>query len=489
MNPQELIRVRFAPSPTGNPHVGNFRTALYNYLFARHCDGAFLLRLEDTDRERSKAEYEQSIFDSLNWMGMKPDEEPVRQSERIERHRQEAHRLLAEGKAYRCRMTSEELDALRERQSASGQKPMYDGRDRDKNYPDDGTPFTVRVKTPLSGMTSIQDRLRGEVAVANEEIEDFIILRSDGSPTYNFAVVVDDFDMGITHVLRGDDHLSNTIRQAILYQMLGYPLPEFVHLPQILGQDRARLSKRHGATGVLEYRDQGYLPEAIINYLARLGWAHGDQEFFTPRNLIEVFTLDNLNRSSAIFDPQKLMWLNGEHIRAMEIDELARRFIEFAQNLRVGQTPPAVAGIGQAPPAVIRKIVACTQERSRTLLEMAEMVAFLFQPKLVYEEKEAKKTLRPEALEALLDLAAFAESRAAQPPSDEEWEKEFTAIMEKRELKMRVFAQAARFATTGTKISPPIFNVFDLLGPEETAHRLRQAVEFARGLHTHSAAD
>lgn len=475
----KLVRVRFAPSPTGNPHVGNFRTALYNYLFAKNQGGTFLLRFEDTDRERSREEYVDAILESMAWLGTPHDEEPVYQSQRIERHKQQANRLLAEGKAYRCRMTPEELDALRESQKAAGQKPMYNGRDRDKNYPDDGTPYCVRLKTPQTGATMIHDHVRGDISVANEEIEDFIILRSDGTPTYNFAVVIDDIDMEITHVMRGDDHISNTLRQSIIYRLLEYPLPEFIHLPQILGEDKARLSKRHGATGVLEYRDQGFLPEALMNYLARLGWSHGDQEFFTPQQLCDAFTLSHLNRSSAVFDSQKLIWLNGEHIRACSIEKLVPLFKDYCK--RSGFLSENVLN-DSANQELFRKLVECTQERSRTLQEMVDMAGFLFQEPLVWDEKEARKSIKEQTFFPMEELATWADSRIETPPTLEEWEQEFQRILEKHDMKMRVLAQAVRIGATGTKISPPIFNVMELLGPSRLATRLRGSIDYVKNL-------
>lgn len=473
----QSVRVRFAPSPTGNPHVGNFRTALYNFLYARHSQGKFLLRIEDTDRERSLDEYTQSILSSLQWMGMQWDEDPIKQSSRIQRHQQEANRLLAEGKAYRCRCLPEELDARRQEQMAAGRKPMYDARCRDKNYSENGIPACIRLKTPEQGNTSIHDLVRGEVVVDNGEIDDLVIIRSDGSPTYNFAVVVDDHDMNITHVIRGDDHLNNTIRQVVIYQALGYTLPDFVHLPQILGEDRSRLSKRHGATGVLEYKEQGYLPEALMNYLARLGWASGDQEFFTPQQLIEAFTLENINKSPAVFDSQKLLWLNGEHIRAKSTEELTEDFKNYAVNKGYLSAEYCDDPTNQD---YLRKIVACTQERSKTLDEMFHMVTFLFKDPMEFDEKDAKKTFTDEALNGLGDLAEYTEARRSNPPSHEEWEQQFGLIMEKRGLKMKALAQAVRLALTSTKISPPIFDVLDLLGPDRVIERLRLANEYAK---------
>ncbi|RJP24454.1 MAG: glutamate--tRNA ligase [Candidatus Omnitrophota bacterium] len=470
-------RVRFAPSPTGNPHVGNFRTALYNYLFARHAEGEFLLRIEDTDKERSRKEYETAILQSLAWMGLQWDGDPYYQSAHVERHRSEAQRLLAEGKAYRCRCRPEELEERRKAQMEAGRNPMYDGRCRDQNHPDGGEPFCVRLKTPREGITTIRDPIRGDIAISNEEMDDLIILRTDGTPTYNFAVVVDDYDMGITHVIRGDDHLNNTARQVLIYRLLDYPLPAFAHLPQILGQDRSRLSKRHGATGVLEYREQGYLPEALINYLAKLGWGYGDQEFFTREELIRLFTLETINKSAAVFDPQKLIWLNGEHIRALDAETLTDRFIEYVQFR--GYLSESFCNDPDRRP-LFRKIVSCTQIRAKTLDEIYEKVSFLFSDELVFPQDESRKWFQPEVMAAVQDLADFAAENRQSPPSHEAWEAAFGAVLETHKLKMKVLAQAVRLALTGAAITPPIFDVIDMLGIEQVEQRLRRAVEFAK---------
>ncbi len=470
----DSFRVRFAPSPTGNPHVGNFRTALYNYLLARHNGGQFLLRIEDTDKERSKKEYETAILDSLRWMGMEWDEEPVYQSQRIERHKEEALRLLDAGLAYRCRCTPERLDALRQEQQDAGKTAMYDGCCRDAGHADDGTPYCVRLKTPQDGCTKINDPIRGDVEISNREIDDIILVRSDGTPIYNFAVVVDDHDMKITHVIRGDDHLNNTIKQVQIYQSLGYDLPIFAHLPQILGQDKARLSKRHGATGVMEYREQGYLPEAIMNYLARLGWGHGDQELFSKQELVELFSLDACNKSAAVFDPQKLEWINGEHIKLLPVEELGRRFVEFAlaKGILTRDQCQDVEFVNQ--------IASCTRERVRTLDEIYEKIAFVYQDEYVYPEKESRKAFKPEVMTAVADLSSFTADHSGETLSHEDWENAFKEIMEKRDIKMRLFAQAVRLALTGSNVSPPIFDVIGLLGNEKVAQRLNDAIEFAK---------
>ncbi|MDX9752916.1 MAG: glutamate--tRNA ligase [bacterium] len=469
------FRVRFAPSPTGNPHVGNFRTALFNYLYARHHGGSFLLRIEDTDKERSRKEYETAILNSLQWMGMDWDEEPVYQSANIESHIAAANRLLAEGKAYRCRCTPEDLEARRDAQMQTGENPMYDRTCREKNYEDDGTPFCVRLKTPLDGANTIHDPIRGDIVIENKELDDLVILRTDGSPTYNFAVVIDDHTMGITHVIRGDDHLRNTFRQYVLYELLGYAKPVFVHLPQILGQDKSRLSKRHGATGVLEYKEQGYLPEALMNYLARLGWGHGDQEFFTKQDLISLFTLESCNKSAATFDPQKLLWLNGEHIRTLAVEDLANRFAAYA--LDKGLLTEAQARNA----SLLQKIAQCTQVRSQTLQEMYEMVSFVFATELAFPE-DAAKIFKPEVMEAVADLARFAGENLATPLSHQDWENAFKSIMEQRGIKMKFFASAVRLALTASTVSPPIFDILDLLGNQTVQQRLLHAVEYARSL-------
>ncbi len=473
------IRVRFAPSPTGNPHLGNFRTALYNYLFARHNHGEFLLRIEDTDRERSTEESLNAIFDSLRWMGLESDEEPYFQSNRLDRHQSEVKRLLNEGHAYLCRCTPEELEERRQQQIANKQKPMYDRRCREKNYSDDGTPSCIRLRSPDTGVTVVNDLIRGDISVNNEEIDDLILVRTDGSPTYNLAVVVDDHDMGITHVIRGDDHLNNTIRQVAIFESLGYELPTFAHLPQILGPDKTRLSKRHGATGVLEYRAKGYLPEALVNYLARLGWAHGDQEFFLMEDLIKHFELEHVNKSSAIFDPQKLEWLNGEHIRHLSVEELSRRFIQFVQEQ--GYLEPSYCQ-DPANQDLFLKIAKSTQERSRDLCEMFEMVSFLFKKEFEYPEKDAKKLFKPEAVEGLQALLEYAEQQGEKQPTHEDWEEAFKEIMEKQQIKMRILAQAVRLALTGTKVSPPIFDVIDMLGLEGVKSRLKMALNYAQSM-------
>ncbi|MBZ0257566.1 glutamate--tRNA ligase [bacterium] len=479
MTSQSAVRVRFAPSPTGNPHVGNFRTALYNYLFARNQGGKFLLRIEDTDKERSKDEYVDAIQESLEWMGLGVDEPAVFQSKNMERHQQEVQRMIDEGHAYRCRCTQERIDQIRQEQQAAGQTPRYDGHCRELNHPDDGTPYCVRLKVPAMGVTKIHDMVRGEIVKQNEDMDDLVLLRTDGMPTYNLAVVVDDFDMQITHVMRGDDHLNNTLRQVVIGTLLGYPTPQFIHLPQILGPDKTRLSKRHGAAGVLDYREMGYLPEALLNYLARLGWGHGDQEYFTPSELVELFSVENLNKSAAVFDAKKLEWLNGEHIRQLKPEDFIAKFKQFAA---VKNYLPLDFITSEENAALFQGLAEAVQERSHTLEETWEKIQFLFNDEFEFPEKESKKFFTPEAIAGLSDLASFATSHTDAAPSKEDWEAEFGRIMETRELKMKILAQAVRLGLTGSVVSPPIFNILEMLGCEKIAARLNRTVEFDKSM-------
>jgi glutamyl-tRNA synthetase len=324
------VRTRFAPSPSGFLHIGGARTALFNYLFARHSGGVFVLRVEDTDQQRSTAASMDAILESLRWLGLDWDEGPFFQSQRGDLYRAHAERLLAEGNAYRCYCSPQDLAQQRQAAQAAGRKPMYDRRCRERSAPPAAAaPYTIRFKAPLVGETVVADAIRGKVVFQNAEMDDLIIVRSDGSPVYNFSVVVDDATMSITHNIRGEDHLPNTPKQVLIYEALGYTPPIFAHVPLVLGLDRARLSKRHGATSVLSYRDDGYLPQALNNYLVRLGWSHGDQEIFSHAELIEVFSLDALGSSAGVFNPEKLEWVNAQHLKRTPPDELARRIKPF----------------------------------------------------------------------------------------------------------------------------------------------------------------
>src|ERR671923_2520410 len=325
----QTVRVRFPPSPTGHLHIGGVRTALFNWLYARHCGGVFVLRMEDTDRTRSTEESIQVILESLTWLGIDWDEGPYRQTERLAIYQAHASRLVEEGKAYYCYCSPQELQERRAEALRRGESPRYDRRCRDLPYPPTDRKPAIRLKAPLEGQTRFVDLIHGELTFENSELDDLIILRSDDAPAYNFAVVVDDVTMQITHVIRGDDHVPNTPRQILIYQALDYPLPHFGHVPMILGADKGRLSKRHGATSILAYRDMGYLPEALVNYLARLGWSFGDQEIFTLKELIEKFSFENVQKSSAVFNPDKLLWVNAHHIRHGDPKRIAELLVPF----------------------------------------------------------------------------------------------------------------------------------------------------------------
>jgi glutamyl-tRNA synthetase len=458
------VRTRFPPSPTGALHVGAVRTALFNHLFARHHDGALVLRIEDTDRERSTAESTATILDGLAWLGIDWDEGPYFQSQRTELYRAQVDRLLDAGRAYRCWCTADELEARRQAAIRAGGRAGYDRTCRDRTSPPVGrTAFVVRFKAPVEGETVVDDLVKGRIVFQNAELDDLVILRSDGTATYNFCVVVDDVDMRITDVIRGDDHVANTPRQALLYQALGAPLPRFAHLPMIFGPDKTKLSKRHGATSVLEYRELGYLPDALINYLARLGWSHGDQELFTRRELIEKFSMENVGTSPAIFNPEKLAWVNFQYLKATPPDEAARLVCPFLAQRRL-PVPADRAWLARA--------VATLQERAKTLGELADALRFYVADEIELAAKAAA-LLTPEAAPLLDDvterLAALSRWDAASI------EAAFNETVARFGVKLGALAQPVRAALTGSTASPGIFDVVDVLGRERTIARLRAA--------------
>jgi len=458
------VRTRFAPSPTGYLHIGGARTALFNYLYARHHGGTFVLRIEDTDRERSTPESIQAILDSLKWLDLDWDEGPFFQSERFGVHREHAERLLATGRAYRCHCTAAELEARRQAAQAAGQRAAYDRTCRDRNDAPAGVPFTVRFKAPLVGETVVKDLVRGAVTFQNAELDDIILLRSDGTPTYNFCVVVDDATMAISHIIRGEDHLTNTPKQIQIYQALGAPLPEFAHVPLIHGLDRARLSKRHGATSVMAYKDLGYLPEALNNYLVRLGWSHGDQEIFSRRELIELFDLDSVGKAAGIFNPEKLDWVNFQHLKQRKPAELAalvRPLIE-ARGWSAGDS------------GWLEKVVATLQERSHTLVELVDSAAFFFVERVAIDPEAAAKQLAKAAPEVFDELRA--ELAAVEPWTHDAIHAGFQAVMQKRSLGLGKLAQPVRVALTGGTVSPGIFEVAELLGKDKVLARLDAAL-------------
>ena len=462
------VKVRFAPSPTGFLHIGGVRTALFNWLFARHHDGQFVLRIEDTDHERSTEESITEILESLRWLGLDWDEGPYRQTERQELYSQKVDQLFKEGKAYRCYCTPEELDQKRSEAQKKGLKPKYDGTCRERTDTPEGAPSVVRFKAPLEGSVVVEDLLRGKVVFDVAELDDLILQRTNGSPTYNFVVVVDDADMGITHVVRGDDHLSNTPRQCLLYDALNFPRPRFAHISMILGQDKARLSKRHGATSALAYRDMGYLPSALINYLARLGWSHGDQEIFSREEMIRHFSFDSVHTSAAVFDPDKLSWLNEHYIKTTPPEDLARHLEPFL--IRSG-----ILAEGHGLDfAEISRVIPSLNQRAKTLVEMAEKSAFYFKKGVEFDDKAKTKFLTDEA-RPLLEKAIAGLSQL-ENFSSEEIELLFKKIMEEEGIKLGKLAQPVRVALTGTTVSPGIYDVILLLGKDETLARLKQAL-------------
>jgi glutamyl-tRNA synthetase len=462
------IRVRFAPSPTGFLHVGGVRTALFCWLFARHNGGRFILRVEDTDRERSTPEAVQVILDGLSWLGLTWDEGPFYQSERTQLYLDGVEKLLEQDRAYRCYCTAEELETRRAEALAAGHPPKYDGRCRHRaDQPDQ--PYTVRFAAPAEGTTVIDDLIRGEVTFDNAQLDDLILLRSDGTPTYNLCVVVDDVDMKVSHIIRGDDHLNNTPRQVALYEALGYPIPRFAHLPMILGKDKKKLSKREGAASVTAYREMGLLPEAVVNYLARLGWSHGDKEVFTVPELVEKFSLEAVGKSPAVFDEEKLLWINSQHLKAadpLRIMTLVETELEERGTLEGGV---------QLTDAWRKAVFASACERSRTLLEMADMVAPFYTERVAIEPDAAKKGFAGDPVPVLKAVAA--RLKDLEPYDRHTIEEVFQALMAETGLGMGKLAQPVRAAVTGRRVSPGIYEVLELVGRERSLDRIAAAID------------
>ena len=463
----EPVRVRFAPSPTGHLHVGGARTALFNWAFARRHGGVFILRIEDTDAERSTEESLDGILDALTWLGLDWDEGPptagYRQSERNEIYRAHADRLLAEGKAYRCRCTPALLDSLRAAAQARGETFRYPGTCRDAGVPA-SEPHALRLRIADTGQTAVEDLLHGTVRFDHSQLDEWIIVRTDGTPTYNFCVVVDDVTMKITHVIRGDDHLSNTPKQVQCYQALGYPTPVFAHVPLILGPDKRRLSKRHGASSVQAFREEGILPEALFNYLARLGWSHGDQEVFSREDVAAHFDLSHVGQAAAVFDRAKLEWLNQHWIKTLPPEQVAERLVPYLE--RAGL--PAAADR-----AWLARVVVTLRERARTLVEMAESARFYFEAPAAYDPAAAAKFWTPEASARYTHLIKRLEAAALLDAPD--LEALYRGLTAELGLKLVDLAQLTRIALTGRAASPPIFEVVALVGRDETLRRLRAA--------------
>lgn len=452
------IRTRFAPSPTGMLHIGGARTALFSWLYARHMGGEFVLRIEDTDVERSTDEATQVILDGLQWLGLDWDGEPVFQGLRKAEHVLAARQLMDAGHAYRCYCSREELDAMREEQRARGEKPKYDGRCRHRPDRPQDSPCVVRFRSPDEGETVVHDRVLGDVVFNNAELDDLIILRSDGSPTYNLAVVADDAAMGITHVIRGSDHLNNTPRQIQLYQALGLTPPQFAHIPLIHGPDGAKMSKRHGAVAITEYREAGFLPDAVVNYLARLGWSHGDDEVFSRAQLIALFDVAQVGKTAARFDQQKLDWLNAHYLREASPQALAA---ELA----------GLMGVDTSNGPGLAAVIPCLQERSKNLLELAAGARFFYQRPETFDEKAVAKNFKPDT-DALLD--AFVQQATTLPAWTAEAIHTLIAdVCAQFDAGMGKLAQPLRILVSGGSVSPPIDATLALLDRGETLARIQ----------------
>jgi glutamyl-tRNA synthetase len=463
------IVCRFAPSPTGFLHIGGARTALFNWLFARHHGGKFLLRIEDTDRERSTEPAVAAIVEGLKWLGLDWDGEPVFQFARMNRHAEVAHKLLAAGKAYRCYCSPAELEEMRAKARAEGRSPRYDGRWRDRDpaqAPPDIKPV-IRFKAPQSGHTTIKDRVQGDVVVPNAELDDMVMLRADGTPTYMLSVVVDDHDMGITHVIRGMDHLTNAARQTQLFLACGFPAPEFAHVPLIHGPDGAKLSKRHGALGVDAYRDMGYLPEAMRNYLLRLGWSHGDDEVISTEQAIAWFDLDAIGRSAARFDMAKLQSVNAHYLRQMDDEGLTHQVAPFL--VRV-----AGRALREDEQKRLRAVMPALRERAKTLVEFAEGAQFLVAERPLKPDAQAARLLADPAARQRLRRAAEA-LRAVTKWDAPGTEAAVRALAQCEGAKLGDLAQPLRAAATGRMVSPPIFDVLAALGRDESLARIADA--------------
>lgn len=462
------VRTRFAPSPTGYLHIGGARTALFNYLFARHHGGTYLLRIEDTDKERSTQAAVDQILESLAWLGLSPDEAPVFQASREARHAEIARALLDMGHAYRCWATPEELTEMRERAAAEGRPPRYDRRwrDREPGPEQEGKPYVIRIKAPLEGETVIEDLVQGEVRVGNVELDDMIILRSDGTPTYLHAVVVDDHDMAITHVIRGDDHLTNTFRQCMVYDAMGWRRPHFAHIPLIHGADGAKLSKRHGAVSVLDFRDQGYLPEAVNNYLLRLGWGHGDEEVVPHDRAVELFDIKDVGRSASRMDYAKLTHLNAVYLRQTDDGRLTREVLELLAKRGVLFGTDGAERVGMLMPDL--------KDRARTLEELAGAAAFAAHEGPPAMEEKALALLTPEAKERLQNLAEFLADAPWEKTDLEQWLRDYADV---KGVKLGQVAQPLRAALSGSTTSPPINSVLWALGRDESLLRIFAAAE------------
>ena len=461
------VVTRFAPSPTGYLHVGGARTALYSWLYAKRHNGKFILRIEDTDLERSTPEAVQAILDGMTWLGMEGDGEIFYQTKRFDTYKKYVQQLVDEDKAYKCYCTKERLDALREEQESKGERTGYDGKcSHGAEAPTEDAPYVVRFRNPKAGSVKWTDAIRGEMEISNEEMDDMIILRTDGSPTYNFCVVIDDWEMGMSHVIRGEDHLINTAKQINIFEAFGAKVPTYAHCSMILGDDGKKLSKRHGAVGVMQYRDDGYLPQALINYLVRLGWSHGDQEVFTLEELFEHFDVNDINKSASAFNTEKLNWMNQQYMKLLPAEEVAKHLAWHFEN----------QGVDTSNGPELAAIVEIQAERVKTLKEMAEISTYFYQDFDALDEKAAKKHLRPVAKEPLQlakeKLAAITEWKA------ENIQAAINGTAEQLEVGMGKVGMPLRVATTGGGNSPSLDVTLVLLPQDKVIARIDQALDF-----------
>ncbi len=461
MNNNGKIRVRFAPSPTGYLHVGGARVALFNYLLAKKMGGTFILRIEDTDRERSTQEAVDAILDGMKWLGLTWDEGPFYQTQRMDLYKKMLNKLLDEGKAYRCYCTPEELETMRNNLLAAGKKPKYDRRCKAKPF-DASKPFTVRFEVP-EGTTVIEDVVKGNITIENEEIEDLIIARSDGFPTYNFTAVVDDMDMAITHVIRGDDHVNNTPKQILMGKALGYTIPKFAHLPMILGEDKQKLSKRHGATSVIIYKDMGYFPHALLNFLVRLGWSYKDQEIFSMQEMIELFDLDRVGASAGVFNTEKLLWLNQHYMKVNPYEEVLAGVEHFIKIPESKKNDPH-----------LKETIDALRDRAKTLNEMAEMARFYIDDNFQVDAEHLKKHLTKDNV---APLKVFVRELTALPSVDHDAiGVMFKKVLAETNLKMKDLGHPLRVILTGAEFSPGIYKVVEILGKDKTIARINHAL-------------
>lgn len=468
------VRTRFAPSPTGYLHIGGARTALFSWLYARKTGGTFILRIEDTDRERSTQASVDAIIEGMEWLQLEHDEGPFFQTQRFDRYAEVIQQLLASGHAYHCYCSKEELEQMREAQMARKEKPRYDGRCLGRKDIPAGVEPVIRFRNPQDGVVEFEDLVRGKITVSNKELDDLIIARSDGTPTYNLTVVVDDIDMQVTHVIRGDDHINNTPRQINIMRALGHTPPQFAHVPMILGADGQRLSKRHGAVSVMQYRDEGYTPQALLNYLVRLGWSHGDQEIFSREEMINLFSLEAINRAPSAFSPDKLLWLNQHYIKTLPVEELARQLQWHlqAQQLDISHGPALV------------DVINAQRERAKTLVEMVAISRYFYEEFTAFEATAVSKHFKPET-------AAILQTVQAELAKVTDWRGEsihhaIQTACETLGLKLGKVGPALRVAVTGSASSPALDITLALVGRERTLARIQRAIDFIHAMPTFS---